>query len=70
MMDEENIPKISICPPILKFISNKEFDEIESKAIPFGEWHFEKFGRGVKPVKGKYDPNNPEHVKYEHVVGR
>jgi hypothetical protein len=69
-MSHKNIPKIRIKPPILKFISNKEFDEIESKAIPFGEWHFEKCDRGVKPVKGKYEPDNPEHVKYEDVIGR
>ena len=33
-------------------------------------WHFEKCERGVKPVEGKYDPNNPNHVSYKNVIRR
>jgi len=64
----KNVPIIRGGSTTIKFISHKEWDEMESKAIPFGEWHFERCGRGVKPVKGRYDPNNPNHVKYSSVI--
>lgn len=64
----DNIPIIRVTSPTLRFISNKEWDDMEEKAIPFGEWHFERRGRGVKPVKGKYDPTNPNHIRYEDII--
>ena len=41
-------------------ISRREFNEVKRKAIK--EWHFEKSGSGVKPVVGKFDPTNPNHI--------
>lgn len=64
----KNIPVIKGGCPRLVFIHKKEWDEMESNAAPFGEWHFEKCERGVKPVKGKFDPNNPCHIDYHSVV--
>lgn len=64
----DKIPIIRGGSATIRFITHKEWDEMESKAIPFGEWHFERYGRGVKPVKGKYDPSNPNHVAYSEVI--
>lgn len=38
------------------------------------DWHFERSKNsingvaGVKPVKGKYNPDNPKHVKVSDVI--
>lgn len=64
----KKIPVIRGGSATIRFITHKEWDEMMSKAIPFGEWHFERCERGVKPVKGKYDPNNPCHIDYHSVV--
>lgn len=65
---DDNIPKIVGASPILKFITNEEWESIKKKAIPAGKWHFERCERGVKPVKGEYDPNNPAHIRIEDVI--
>jgi hypothetical protein len=52
----------------IKQISNKEWEDMQKRAIPQGEWHFERVERGVKPVPGKYDPNNRNHIRVEDVI--
>lgn len=31
-------------------------------------WHFERCDRGVIPVKGEFDPTNPNHVPKRKVI--
>jgi hypothetical protein len=50
----------------IKQISNKEWNEMQKNSIK--EWHFERSGDGVVPVKGKCDPNNPDHIPIRKVV--
>jgi hypothetical protein len=50
----------------IKQISNKEFADMKRRSIKI--WHFEKYERGVKPVEGEYNPNNPNHVPYKNVI--
>ena len=69
IMKERKIAVIHSKSPTLKRISQKEWDEIAAQVIPAGEWHFERCEpRGVKPVKGKFDPTNPAHIKVEDVI--
>jgi len=54
--------------PSVKFeyISFKDYKKMMEESIK--EWHFEKSGDGVIPVKGKYDPTNSNHVKKVDVL--
>lgn len=65
---DKDIPIIKATSPQLRFISQKEWDDMLHKAIPAGEWHFEREGKGVKPVKGKYDNSNPNHIRVEDII--
>lgn len=49
---------------MISSISRTELKQIMDSAIK--EWHFERCdgGRGVIPVKGKYDTTNPKHNIY------
>ncbi|MCU0639503.1 MAG: hypothetical protein MUF59_06515 [Candidatus Krumholzibacteria bacterium] len=68
-MTKRSAAILNISSPKLEFISKKEWDEIAAKAIPKSEWHFERCEpRGVKPVKGKYDPTNPTHIKVDDII--
>lgn len=50
----------------LKSVSYEELRYIKEHLITV--WHFEKCDGGVKPVKGEYDPDNPNHVKKSSVI--
>lgn len=63
-----NIPRITLSFPKIKQISNKEYHDMLDNAIPAKDWHFEWAGDGVKPVKGKYDPDNLNHVRIKDVI--
>lgn len=65
---DKNIPVIKATSPQLVFISREKWDEMMSKSIPVDEWHFERVDKGVIPVKGKYDNNNPNHIRVEDII--
>lgn len=50
----------------LREISREEWREMEENSIK--EWHFERVSNGVKPVVGKYNPDNPDHIKPSDVI--
>ena len=49
-------------------VSRKEWKLLQDTAEK--EWHFElcKEGKNYKPVKGKYNPDNPKHLKHTDVI--
>lgn len=47
-------------------VSRAELKKMRDNAIKI--WHFEKTDNGVKPVKGEYDPINPNHVRKNKVI--
>ena len=65
---DKNIPVIKATSPQLVFISREKWDEMMSKSIPADEWHFERVDKGVIPVKGKYDNNNPNHIGVDDII--
>jgi hypothetical protein len=54
-------------PTIYSTTSREKWREMKKNAIK--DWYFEKTGNGVKPVVGKCDPNNPDHIPIRKVVG-
>jgi predicted aldo/keto reductase-like oxidoreductase len=50
----------------IKQISNNEMKYIKDRSIKV--WHFEKRGNRVKPVEGKCDPTNPNHIPINKIV--
>lgn len=48
-------------------ISYKD-EQMENQRKSIKDWHFERCDKGVKPVEGKYDPSNPNHIKPSDVI--
>ena len=60
------IPSFTLDKTTIRQISNKEYQHMLDHAIKV--WHFERSSNGVKPVEGKCDPNNPEHLPIRKVI--
>jgi hypothetical protein len=58
--------KINLNIPTIRQISNKEWRHMNDHTIKV--WHFERTDNGVKPVEGKYDPDNPNHIPVSKVI--
>ena len=63
----KKVPTIDFgAPSSYSSITRQELNKIKEKAIRI--WHFERLGNGVVPVKGEYDPKNPNHVSIRKVI--
>jgi hypothetical protein len=49
-----------------KRVTKEEWEEEKRKEIKI--WHFEICTCGLKPVVGKYDQNNPDHIPIEKII--
>ena len=49
-------------------LTKKDEKYIRDHTIKSSNWYFEKTANGVKPVIGKYNPEDPNHVKKSKVI--